>query len=139
MRVLLIGDYPTAMFNLSDEPGIIINMIPQAIDPCQSIKIYLDLCLSDPYHKSISIYNDTPWTHLLLNLNDSPIVKQIKEKLYLTIGWKPDLVIYVYSNKVKNIDIEHLVQQLDIPMCSTNGEDNHLQKNLLDIINQNLT
>lgn len=139
MRVLLLGDYPAAMFLLSSEPGYIINMTPVCRgNTPKSIESFLDLCSFKDYStSSVTIYNDTPWSHLLVPTDEEgESTRRIKNKIYKLGGWEPDLIIYVYTpgEKDKHPLLEH---NKDIPVFSTNARDSRLLHNLTSIINEN--
>jgi len=135
MRVLLIGDYPTAMFVLSSEPNYMINMVPvNSSNVLKTIETYVNLCSSTVTDNTIKIYNETPWSQLFGN--NIPVLG----KIYKLCGWKPDLIIYIYikNNEPNKLDkkTSMIIEQGDIPLVSTNGLDKYLLRNILLIIDE---
>lgn len=134
MKVLLLGDYSTAMFVLSNTPGYIINMIPKCLDnTVKSIEVYLDLCKTREYNDAILIYNDTPWSHLIVS-NENEETKRVKSKIYNLSGWKPDIIIYVYLPGVDMNINQSCLQYHNIPIFSTSAKETNLLCNLISII-----
>lgn len=136
MKVLLLGDYLSAMFILASEPGYIINMIPIASDnDINAIERYINLCGLGTSSTAVTFYNDTPWSHLkMMRDSESDRITNMKRKLYDLAGWKPDLIIYVYSPEentpVMDMDMD------GIPVFSTNVKDHQLHRNLISIIDE---
>lgn len=139
MKVLIIGNYPAAMLVLSSVEHCIINMTHLSVDnDVADIEDYIDLCTmhSTVMSRAINIYNDSPWSHLL-NRDPNDRMTRIKHKIYRAIGWKPDLIIYVYDMHPQSEVFNRIYQsgaEIDIPVFSTNCSDNRFVNNLQAII-----
>lgn len=135
MRILILGDFSTAMFLLSTEPCYIINLVPpesSAYTDCKKISEFIDLCISKNFNRTIT--NETPWSFIRRYEKKNDLYK-VYEKIYGLAGWKPDIIICVYPSdySIKKSD-KILLEQAEIPVFSLNTSDPNLRRNLITLI-----
>ncbi len=143
MKILLTGDAPLAMVILSTvdrchEFPVVVNFNPlrNYINPFDEIEEYLNMCSSyNDVQGAIQVYNDTPWSNLLLNIYESKVYS-IKEKIYNMCGWKPDAIIHIYNSFKPCKEDMYIFDKLkDVCVYSLDSSDVRFDTNLSDVLN----
>lgn len=140
MKILLTGNYPAGMFVLSSIDGIIINMFnPPQDTEFKEIDRYLDMCLCKELKLcnivTANVCNDSPWSDLLTKQRSDKLL-EVKDKLYKHLGWKPDVIIYIYDDAPKQKYVTSQIMNGNMPVYSTNSKDKRFAQNLTSIVNE---
>jgi hypothetical protein len=136
MRILIVGSHvSSAFFILSSMERVITNLIPpvQTDNSVSLIKSFVQICDQSYIHGAINIHNRSPWSEMI-NCKLSGEDLYLVERLDRMCGWKPDLILYIYSKGYElTNDVINLINS-DIQICSLNADDRDFEKNLKTLI-----
>lgn len=145
MKILLTGFTSGAMLVLSaadkHKPPVVVNFYSLAtLDPVDEIQYFINLCISSEYEAALNVYNDSPWSNIILNRHghDERVMK-IKRTLYDVFGWKPEAIIHIYNghNPKDNVGVTELFDKLsdgEIPVFSVDGKDRDFERNMIHVL-----
>jgi hypothetical protein len=140
MKILLTGDTAMAIVILTtidwcNKLPVVVNPVGRGtyINALDEIDGYLDMCSRyNDVSGAIQIYNDSPWSNLLLDRTSA--ARHIKEKIYNMCGWKPDAIIHIYNSVTRRNDTEIFDTLTNIQIYSLDSADDRFEKNLGDIL-----